>query len=475
MAQHLHKSIADIAALLRAGKVSAQALAEEAIDRHSRYGEQLGAYKIWDPGKARTLARMADAAFKAGHTLAPLHGIPSSVKDLFGLQDYPIYAGTPKRLPSSWEAEGPVVQALKRQLATITGKSHTVEFAFGGIGSNKSWGTPRNPWGGKQHRVPGGSSSGAGVSLGEGSALVALGSDTGGSVRIPASVTGNVGLKLTINRWSCEGIVPLSPSFDTPGVLARTVADTAYAFAALDPAGLDADAFLAEIESTQLAGLTFGICESFMWEDLGPGIGEGAKRALDEAVRKGARLKAIKVPEFADMYALHLKGSVLSAEFLQFLDDELPEWKDGMDAIVRTRVEAGGGIAATEYIRRHRSIARGNRSVSAKLAEVDALVMPTVPITPPTVEQIATLDGYIQHNRQMFRLTCPVNNLALCALTIPVARDKAGMPVGLQIVMRAGSEERLLAVGSALERALGTAEKRLGKPPLNAIPKARAK
>ena len=475
MAQHLHKSVPDIAALLRDGKVSAVALAEEAIDRHARYGEQLGAYKHWDAGKARTHARMADAAFKSGRVPAPLHGIPSSVKDLFGLEGYPIFAGTPKRLPASWEAEGPVVAALKRQLATITGKTHTVEFAFGGIGSNKAWGTPRNPWGGKDHRVSGGSSSGAGVSLGEGSALVALGSDTGGSVRIPASVTGNVGLKITIGRWSCDGIVPLAPSFDTPGVLARSVTDAAEALAALDPAGLDADAFLAEIARTELAGLTFGICESFMWENLGPGIGEGAKRALDEAVRKGAKLKKIDAPEFAETYALHLKGSVLSAEFLQFLGDELPEWKAGMDAIIRTRVQDGGSIPATEYIRRQQFIARGHRSISARLAQVDALVMPTVPITPPTVQQIATLDGYIQHNRQMFRHTCPVNNLALCALTLPVALDKEGMPVGLQLVMRAGSEERLLAVGHALERTLGTAEKRLGKPPLNATPKARTK
>lgn len=475
MAQHFHKSIADIATLLREGKVSAAALAEEAIANHARRGEALGAYKHWDESKARAQARAADAAFKSGRSLAPLHGIPSSVKDLFGLKGYPIFAGTPKRLPAGWEAEGPVVAALKRQLATITGKTHTVEFAFGGIGSNKHWGTPRNPWGGKEHRVSGGSSSGAGVSLGEGSALVALGSDTGGSVRIPASVTGNVGLKITIGRWSCDGIVPLAPSFDTPGVLARTVADTAYVFAALDPAGLDADAFLAEIGRTELSGITFGICDSFMWENLGPGIGEGAKRALDKAVRKGARLKKIEVPEFAETYALHLKGSVLSAEFLQFLDDELPAWKDSMDAIIRTRVQDGGSIPATEYIRRQKLIARKHRSVSARLAEVDALVMPTVPITPPTVQQIATLEGYIQHNRQMFRHTCPVNNLALCALTLPVARDKAGMPVGLQLVMRAGSEERLLAVSHALERALGTAEKRLGKPPLNAIPKKRAK
>lgn len=473
MAQHLHKSIVEIAALLRAGKVSALALAEEAIARHARHGEALGAYKLWDEGKALAQARAADASFKSGRTPAPLHGIPSSVKDLFGLKGYPIFAGTPRRLPSEWEAEGPVVAGLRRQLAVVTGKTHTVEFAFGGIGTNKHWGAPRNPWGGKHHRVSGGSSSGAGVSLGEGSALVALGSDTGGSVRIPASVTGNVGLKLTIGRWSCEGIVPLSPSFDTPGVLARTVADTAYAFAALDPADHGADAFLAGLARTELSGLTFGICDSFMWEDLGPGIGEGAKRALDQAVRKGARLKPIEVPEFREAYELHLKGSVLSAEFLQFLDDELPAWKESMDAIILARVQDGGGIPATEYIRRLRFIAKKHRSISARLAEMDALVMPTVPITPPTVEEVATLEDYVRHNRQMFRHTCPVNNLGLCALTIPVALDKAGMPVGLQLVMRAGAEERLLAVGHALERALGTAATRIGKPPLNAIPKAR--
>ena len=144
-----------------------------------------------------------------------MQGIPTSVKDLFALSGFPTYAGSPKRLPAKFEVEGPLVAGLRRQLATVMGKTHMVEFAFGGTGQNAHHGAPHNPWDATAHRSPGGSSSGAGVSLCEGSALLTLGSDTAASVRLPAAMTGNAGLKLTKDRWSTEGIVPLSFSNST--------------------------------------------------------------------------------------------------------------------------------------------------------------------------------------------------------------------------------------------------------------------
>ena len=214
-------TIAEIGAKLRAGTLSAGAVIEAAIARHDSYGEALGAYKLWQPDAARTVAGAADAVFAAGGDLGPLQGVPVSVKDLFAVDGLPSYSGTPNRLPPEFEREGPVVAAARRQLAPFPGKTHTVEFAYGGLGVNNHWGTPRNPWDAADHRVSGGSSSGAGVSLVEGSAHLALGSDTAGSVRIPASFTGNMGLKITHGRWPLDGITPLGPSLDTPGVLAR--------------------------------------------------------------------------------------------------------------------------------------------------------------------------------------------------------------------------------------------------------------
>jgi Asp-tRNA(Asn)/Glu-tRNA(Gln) amidotransferase A subunit family amidase len=178
--------------------------------------ERLHAYSFWAPEQARTVAKAADAAFAAGVSAGPLQGLPVSIKDLFAAAGYPCFAGSSRRLPTEpWERDGPLVATLRRQLGVIMGKTHMVEFAFGGTGQNSHHGAPFNPWDATAHRSVGGSSSGAGVSLLEGSAVLAFGSDTAGSVRIPACMTGNAGLKVTIGRWSTNGIVPLSFTFDT--------------------------------------------------------------------------------------------------------------------------------------------------------------------------------------------------------------------------------------------------------------------
>jgi aspartyl-tRNA(Asn)/glutamyl-tRNA(Gln) amidotransferase subunit A len=212
--------IAEIAALLGEGKLKARALAEEAIANHERFGSRLMAYSQWAPEHARKCADAADAAFAVGSRAGSLQGIPTSIKDLFAVAGFPTHAGSPRRLPTKFEIDGPVVANLRAQLATVMGKTHMVEFAFGGTGQNAHYGSPRNPWDATAHRSPGGSSSGAGVSLCEGSALLAFGTDTAASVRLPAAMTGNAGLKLTKGRWSTEGIVPLSFTLDTPGIAA---------------------------------------------------------------------------------------------------------------------------------------------------------------------------------------------------------------------------------------------------------------
>jgi aspartyl-tRNA(Asn)/glutamyl-tRNA(Gln) amidotransferase subunit A len=182
--------------------------------------------------------------------------VPVSIKDLFAAFGYPCFAGSSRRLPADpWERDGPLVATLRRHLGVIMGKTHMVEFAFGGTGHNSHWGAPYNPWDAAVHRSVGGSSSGAGGSLLEGSAALAFGSDTAGSVRIPAAMTGTVGLKVTLGRWSTEGVVPLSPTFDTPGLLARSVSDVAYGFAALDPAGIDPEGFITRAETRDIAGV----------------------------------------------------------------------------------------------------------------------------------------------------------------------------------------------------------------------------
>jgi len=221
----LSRPLIEIAQDLRDRRVTARELTETAIARHERVGERLHAYSYWGPEQARAVALAADAAFVAGISAGPLQGLPVSIKDLFAAEGYPCFAGSSRRLPADpWERDGPLVAALRRQLGVIMGKTHMVEFAFGGTGQNSHYGAPYNPWDATAHRSVGGSSSGAGVSLLEGSAQLAFGSDTAGSVRIPASMTGNVGLKVTLGRWSTEGVVPLSFTFDTPAAKAASAA-----------------------------------------------------------------------------------------------------------------------------------------------------------------------------------------------------------------------------------------------------------
>lgn len=466
MTEFMHQPLEEVAEALRAGRTSAEALAEEAIARYDHLDPVLGAYKTWDPDGALAQARTADAAFAAGLDSGPLQGIPISVKDIYGVKDLPTYAGSPRRLPEEWEAEGPVIQALRRQAAVITGKTHTVEFAFGGLGTNTHWGTPRNPWDAKVHRVPGGSSSGAGVSLCEGSAFLALGSDTGGSIRIPASMTGNVGLKTTVGRWSTAGIVPLSPTYDTAGLLARSVADIAFAFPGIDPECGDIERFRQLLASVEVAGLRLGICDDLFWDDCSPGVAEGVKAALDEVAARGAKLVRIALPEAAEASEIYFKvgRGGIAAERSAFLSSRLPEWLGSLDPVVTGRISASGGMPAGGFS--NLRSAKLAASAGRRLAAVDLLASPTVPVTPPAVAEVTGMDGYHSMNMRALKNTSIANMFGMCALTLPVARDQAGMPVGLQLMARHGADERLLALGLAIEKTLGTARERLGTPPL---------
>ena len=225
-------SLRQTAARVRRGDITAGSVVEEAIRRHEE--SDLGAYIVFDPEGARTRARAIDGAVARGEDPGPLAGVTVSVKDLYGVEGLPIRAGTRRELPAHWRREGFLVRTVRELGAVIVGKTHTVELAFGGVGLNPNTGTPVNPWDADEHRAPGGSSAGAGVSLWEGSALIALGSDTGGSVRIPASATGVVGHRHTTGRWPTSGVVPLSTTLDTVGLLTRTAADSRYAFGLID-------------------------------------------------------------------------------------------------------------------------------------------------------------------------------------------------------------------------------------------------
>lgn len=450
-------TLAAAATALRSGKMKAADLLEAAAE-HDR---GLDAYVEFDTARARRFAEVADAALAAGIDGGVFHGVPVSVKDIYGLTGWATRAGSPRELPAPWDQDGPLIALLRRQFALFTGKTHCVEFAFGGIGTNGHWPDPRNPW--DRDRVCGGSSSGAAASLADGSCLLAMGSDTAGSVRVPASMTGVVGLKTTAGRWPTGGIVPLSHTLDTAGILTLTAADAWLAFAAIDdPASPQLDP--PEVED-DLGGFTIGLPRGVMWEDCGLGIAEAVQEALVELEKAGATLSEFDFPEAGEALDLFLTGNLPATELRGFLGAELPDWLDSLEPNTRGRIDAAQAVSAVDYLARLRRHEDLSRRTAAKLADYDAVVTPCVPITPPRFDEVASGADYRHANLKVLRNTAVVNYLGLCALTLPAGLDAAGMPVGLQLMAAPLQEELLLLLALAIERRAGTPLQRLGRPP----------
>jgi len=447
------------------GGVRAVDLFDEAEERHRRYGDALNAYKLWLGPAARAQAQAADAAFKVGADLGPAQGLPISIKDVFGVRGTPTFCGTPRPLPSKYEAEGPIVAGLRRQLAVFPGKSHTVPFAFGVIGVNKHWGSPRNPWDASAHRMTGGSSSGAGVSLWEGSCLWALGSDAGGSVRAPAALTGCVGLRTSIGRWPVGGAPALSPTLDTPGILARSVEDLIVGFAAIDPS-VESLPMLLQATARSLDGLRIGVPDDHFYDECGPGVVDAVRRALGNLEAKGATRVSLAFPEAAEAAQWMANGGVGVPEGYAFVRSEFPEWIETLDPTVWSRLSTYGAIDVEEYLQRLREIEPARVRAHARLEGLDVIATPTTRLTAPTAREVESLEDYRQRNMAIGRNLMLMNLWDFPSITLPVGKDPNGLPVGLQLSSRRGTDDKLLGIARAVETVLGTPRQILGTPPL---------
>ena len=438
---------------------------EQCISNIDANEEKLNVYKTRTSAQARKQANAAKAVLAAGTDPGPLAGIPISVKDLYGLHNTPIFAGSHAELPAQWQHEGSLVAAMREQLAVFPGKTHTVEFAFGGLGVNSHWGAVRNPWDAGNHRVSGGSSAGAGVSLIQEGAVIAMGSDTAGSIRTPASWTGTVGLKTSYSRWPLDGIVPLSPTLDTAGTLTRTVADACFAFAALDDHIEEPDYFLDAVEDFELAGLRIGVGVSALWQDCDPGIAESVEQALQQLERAGAILVDVDLPEVNDAIDLLNKGSVVAPQLEEFIHANLPGWKEHLDPVVSNRIKDGASITSLEYISRLRQLRELSMRAESRFEDCDIFASPSVAISPPIANEVGVIETYRPQNMACLRNTCSANTLSLCAITMPVGKDALGIPVGMQLMAPFMQDEFLLAVAHAAEQTLGNPIDLLGKVP----------
>jgi len=401
---------------------------------------------------ARLAAEAADRAIRAGHRVGPLHGVPIALKDLVDLQGRVTTGGS-----KVWtDRVSPVTATLAERLIAagmiVLGKTHTVEFAMGSFGTNTHMGTPRNPWDPAVHRAPGGSSSGSGVAVAAGLAPVAIGTDTGGSVRMPASWCGVVGLKVTAGRISTYGILPLSTTLDTPGPLARSVEDAALIFRVLNGPDPRDPQTLAWAPADPLPALRRGVGGlrlAVLPDDERDGVAADVLAAYDAAVETlgtlGARIVRPALPHKFRHYAA-ATGRIIGAEGYLFVGHLVDDASLPLDPHVRPRIQLGRGVSARDYLKTLAERAERSREFAAALADADALLTPTTQTVAPPIDEIDQ-SGTAAH------FTRAGNYLGLCGLAVPNGFTAAGLPTSLQILAHAGQEATALRIGWAYEQA----------------------
>jgi aspartyl-tRNA(Asn)/glutamyl-tRNA(Gln) amidotransferase subunit A len=452
--------ITTLAARLRSGSLSPVALAEALLARADALDGRLHAFAVVSRERALAEARAAEAALHGGQDLGPLHGIPYGAKDLYDVKGLPTTAGTRLLAGNVAREDCPVVRKLAAAGMVLLGKTHTVQFAFGGVGLNHDQGTPHNPWHATPH-APGGSSSGSGVAVAAGLVPMALGSDTGGSVRIPAALCGIVGLKTTVGRISRAGVYPLSWTFDSVGPLTRTVEDAALVYQALQGVDFRDETTVGVPPHDVLRGLRDGVKglrlafgETLFFDDVDPELDTAVREAGKVFQSLGAHVGSIEVPEAADAWAEPARPHMIAAEACAVNRELLDRHFDELDPVVSHRMIAGRKLAAPDYFATLRRLAALRERVQRTLADVDALLVPTTmqPARPLAVAD-QTRETYTEHNGRYLRNTSIGNQLNLCAVSVPCGLTREGLPLGLMIYARPFQEDMALRVAWAYEQA----------------------
>ncbi len=441
-----------LAADIRAGRRSSRDIVDAYLQRIARLDGSLGAFVEVYGDDALLAAERADNAIKSGYALGLLHGVPVAVKDIFEMAGRVTTGGA-----GSWRKRrsvltAPVVSRLIRQGMIGIGKTHTVEFALGGWGTNQTMGAPRNPWDRATARTPGGSSSGSGVAVAAGLAPWAIGSDTGGSVRIPAAWCGVSGLKTTIGRVSCHGVLPLSPTFDTPGPMARNVEDLALLYAAIagpDPADARTLHRPAQTIFRPVArgvrGFRLGRMPDAQRAIADAEVIAANSRRLASIAALGAEIVQVAFPcPLSEMAGT--VGGILSAEAYSLRGDIVDDEGLRLDEDVRPRILAGRDVSATQYLAALRQREQWKRDFDAVFAEVDAVLTPTLRTAAIPLDEI-------DQTTQPSHFTRFANLLDLCALSIPNGFSARGLPIGLQIVCPGYEESVALHIGRIYQRA----------------------
>ncbi|GGC60845.1 amidase [Chelatococcus reniformis] len=439
-------TLAALARDLAAGATTSRQLVEDCLARiDDPAGEGARTFVSVAHEAARRSAGAMDDLRRAGAAPSPFAGIPLAIKDLFDIAGEVTTAGSTAlagRPAASHDAAA--VARLRQAGFVVIGRASMTEFAYSGLGLNPHYGDPRAPFERSVGRASGGSTSGGAVAVADGMAHGALGTDTGGSCRIPAAFCGIVGYKPTARRVPQQGCVPLSPSLDSIGPLARSVA----CCAALD-AVLAGDA-AAPVVPLGPAGLRLAVPTTVVLDDLGPEVAAAFEQALAALERAGALVSRIAVPEFAEVGAMNAKGGLAAAESYAWHRGLIAEAGASYDPRVLSRIEKGAAQSAADYLdllaARRGLIAR----VEARFATYDAIVMPTVASLPPRIADLATDEAFGRANARALRNASLINLIDGCAISLPVAAA-GGAPVGLTIAGLARADHKVFAMAAAVE------------------------
>lgn len=440
----------ELSQLLQSRKLSPVELTDAYLEKIDQQDTKLHAFVEVYAEDARLASRGAEAAIQAGHSVGPLHGVPIALKDLIELEGKIVTGGSEALKTNCARRTATLAKKLMAQGMIVLGKTHTVEFAMGGWGTNSMRGTPWNPWDPKCARTPGGSSSGSGVAVAAAITPWAVGTDTGGSVRLPASWCGITGLKTTIGRVSTHGVMPLSPTLDTPGPMARFVEDVALLYVAMQ--GIDPlDSLTIGLPYTNpmpmlkrgVRGMRLARMPEVERQYASADVLAAYDSSLSELEMLGAEIVEIKLPLlFADVALFNMR--IMAAEsyalYHQLIDDE----KAPLDPHVRPRIAGGRAVTAQAYIEALRMRDVMKAQFAAALEGIDALLTPTTMTTALALDEVDQTKAPAHYTRFG-------NYLNLCALALPNGIAPDGLPTSLQIVCRANDEATALRVGWAYQ------------------------
>jgi aspartyl-tRNA(Asn)/glutamyl-tRNA(Gln) amidotransferase subunit A len=444
--QPLEPTITALAPCVATGEVRAERLAEDALDIIRTQNPTLNAFITIFADEALAAARSADQEIAGGGRRGPLHGMPLSLKDLIDVAGAPTTAASRLREHTVATQDAPVTAALRAAGAVFVGKTNLHEFAFGTTSEDSGWGPARHPV--DPSRSPGGSSGGSAVSVRTGMSLASIGSDTGGSIRIPAAACGIVGLKPAWGEISAEGVVPLSRQLDHVGPLARSVDDAALLYAVLRGVPLEDSTMPA------LAGLRLAALDGYFRERLSAGVEAVVGDAIDQLRNGGVRITAASIAHAADIAPVYLH--LVLADAAAYHARGLEQRPHGYTDNVRLRLEMGRHVLAEDYVRALHGRALLTREVDRALHGVDALLLPALSIeAPPIGAATVPVNGGNEPVRAaMLRCTQLFNITGHPAVSLPCGITREGLPVGLQLVGHFGRTGDLIRIARAVERAL---------------------